>query len=63
MDNWKTYKMPFGKYKGDTMYMILINDWDYLCWLDNKMLGHDLRAAVDAAFTYHREHLNKGESE
>ena len=61
MDNWKTYTLPFGRYKGETMYVVLINDWDYICWLDNRMLGPRLRSAVDAAITYHREHLNKKE--
>lgn len=61
MFDWKKYQLPFGKYKGETMYMVLINDWDYICWLDNRMLGQTMRRAVDAAITYHREHLNKGE--
>lgn len=61
MKEWKTYQLPFGKYKGETMYMVLINDWDYICWLDNRMLGQTLRRAVDEAIAYHREHLNKGE--
>lgn len=61
MFDWKTYEMPFGKHKGETMYVILINDWDYVCWLDNRMLRHRLRMAVDAAIKYHNEHLHTGE--
>ncbi len=52
---WKSFKMPFGKYKGDTMYIIYINDFSYITWLDGKSLDSDLRNAVDAAI----EHKNK----
>jgi len=55
MDNWKSFKMPFGKYSGDTMYIIYINDFSYIEYLDTLNLHPDIRAAVDAAI----EHKNK----
>ena len=61
MENWKTYTLPFGKYKGETMYTVLINDWEYICWLDNRMLGQRLRIAVDAAIKYHNEYFSTKE--
>jgi uncharacterized protein (DUF3820 family) len=31
--NWKRFIMPFGKHKGDTLYMIYLNDPKYIKWL------------------------------
>ena len=28
--DWRSFKMPWGKYKGDTMYIIYINNWWYI---------------------------------
>ncbi|MFA5166827.1 MAG: hypothetical protein WC449_06080 [Candidatus Paceibacterota bacterium] len=53
--DWRSFKMPFGKYKGDTMYIIYINDFSYIAWLDGKSLDSDLRNAVDGAI----EHKNR----
>jgi hypothetical protein len=47
--------MPFGKYKGDTMYIIYVNDFDYIIWLDSLQLTADVWEAVNAAI----EHKNK----
>ena len=54
MSDWKSYKMPFGKYRGDTMYIIYINDYSYINWLDSTQLDPETRKAVDAAI----EHKN-----
>lgn len=61
MKDWKTYTLSFGKYKGETIYSVLINDWDYICWLDNRMLVPTLRFAVDEAIKYHNEHFTHKE--
>jgi hypothetical protein len=53
--DWKSFKMPFGKYKGDTMYIICVNNFDYITWLDSLQLTDDVRLAVNAAI----EHKNK----
>jgi hypothetical protein len=52
---WKSFIIPFGKYKGDTMYVIYVNDFDYIKWLDSCQLTDEVRGAVDAAI----EHKNK----
>jgi hypothetical protein len=55
-NDWKSFIMPFGKkHKGETMYMIYINDFDYIRWLDSITLSPDIRSVVDAAI----EHKNK----
>lgn len=57
MGDWKSYKMPFGKYRdsGDTLYMIYINDYRYIRWLDSLKLDDKTRGAVNSAI----EHKNK----
>jgi hypothetical protein len=47
--------MPFGKYEGETMYVIYINDFSYIKYLDGLDLHPDVRAAVDGAI----EHKNR----
>lgn len=32
-DNWKTFKMPFGEHKGETLYMIYLNSYSFIPWL------------------------------
>lgn len=59
--DWKTFKMRFGKYKGETMYMIYCNDYQYIEWLDNTMLGEQTRVAVDSAIEYYYKHNSKKE--
>lgn len=54
-NDWKSFIMPFGKYQGETMYMIYINDFRYIEWLDEKELRPYVRDAVDAAI----EHRNR----
>ena len=57
MDNWKSFKLKFGKYRdsGDTLYMIYINDFPYITWLDTLNLDNETRSAVNAAI----EHKNR----
>lgn len=55
MGNWKNYKMPFGKYRGDTMYIIYVNNYNYILWLDSLQLDDATRTAVNSAI----EHKNK----
>jgi hypothetical protein len=58
-DDWKNFKMRFGKHRGETMYMILINDYSYIEWLDNTMLDEYTRKAVDSAIKYYYEKLKQ----
>lgn len=60
-DEWKTFVLRFGKHKGDTMYSVLINDYQYIEWLDNRMLDKYTRAAVDSAIKYHYKHFKAEE--
>jgi len=39
------------------MYTILINDYQYIEWLDNRMLDEYTRKAVDSAIEYHYKNL------
>lgn len=57
MSDWKSYKMPFGKYRdtGDNMYTIYLNNFGYIKWLDSCQLDKETRMAVDAAI----EHKNR----
>lgn len=59
--SWQTFKMRFGKYKGQTMYMIYLNDYQYIEWLDNTMLDEYTRKAVDSAIEYYYKHQQKEE--
>jgi hypothetical protein len=56
-DDWKTFKIRFGKHAGETMYTIFINDYQYIEWLDNTMLDQYTRKAVDSAIEYHYKNL------
>lgn len=58
MSEWKTYTLPFGMYRGETMYMILINDFDYIRWLDCTQLDEETRKHVNSAIEYYNEHTN-----
>ena len=52
---WYSYKMTFGKHVGDTMYVIYLNDYSYIEYLDGIDLDKNTRKAVDAAI----EHKNR----
>lgn len=56
---WQTYTLRYGKHRGETMYMVYLNDYQYIEWLDNTMLGKGLRKVVDAAIKYHYETQKK----
>ena len=57
-DWWKTYRLPFGrKHNHETIYDILINDYQYIIWLDSTQLDKTTRAAVDKAIEYHNIHF------
>ena len=58
-NEWKTFEMRFGKHKGETMYMIYLNDYQYIEWLDNTMLDEYTRKAVDNAIKYYYKHHGK----
>jgi len=60
-NDWQTFKMRFGKYKGETMYLIFLNDYQYIEWLDNTMLDEQTRVAVDSAIEYYYKHQKKEE--
>lgn len=50
--NWKKFKFEFGKYRGQTMWMVYVNDYQYLDWLSlqnvkQKELRDCLKAAVE----------------
>lgn len=58
MSDWKTYKLTFGQYEGETMYSVLINDYPYIQWLDCNQLDKETRKAVNAAIEYHNEYFS-----
>lgn len=37
---WTNFVMPFGKHKGDTLYIIAKNDPDYIYWGLNNLRGN-----------------------
>jgi len=53
---WGTFVLPFGKYRGDTLYSVYLNDPSYLRYLDTMDLYPKTREAVDAAITHLNEH-------
>lgn len=52
MGDWKSFKLNFGKYKGDTMYVVYVNDFSYIQWLDQQNISGEIREVVDAAITH-----------
>jgi hypothetical protein len=53
--SWMKYILTFGKYKGDSLYIVYLNDYPYISeYLDQQVLDEDLRKAVNAAI----EHKN-----
>jgi hypothetical protein len=58
-DWWKTHKLPasFKKHANETVYLILINDYSYIKWLDGLKLDRETRAAVDKAIEHHNIHF------
>lgn len=50
--DWKSFKLKFGKYRGDTLYMVYVNDFPYIKWLDSLQLDEETRKAVGAAITH-----------
>lgn len=55
-EDWKTFKMPFGKHRNQSMYDIFLNDYEYINWLDGLDLHDDTRKAVNGAIEYHNIH-------
>jgi hypothetical protein len=56
-DWWKIYPLTFGKYKGETIYNIMINDYSYIKWLDSVQLDKTTRAAINEAIKYYSIHF------
>jgi hypothetical protein len=52
--DWRTYVMPWGQYNGDTFYIIYVNKYSYIEWLDEQDLMDwpELKKAIDAAITH-----------
>ena len=53
--SWMSYKMPFGKYKGDTLEIIRINDPQYLIWGADNINNREVRRECEKAITYLNE--------
>ena len=34
--SWMSYKLPFGKYAGQTLAMVRMNDLQYVIWLSEQ---------------------------
>lgn len=53
--DWKTFVLPWGKYRGDTMYIVYVNDYryirDFLADCDDDIV----REAAQAAVTHKNE--------
>lgn len=56
-DWWKTHKLKFGKHINETVYLVLVNDYPYIKWLDGAKLDKKTRAAVDKAIEYYNIHF------
>lgn len=53
--SWMSFKMPFGKYKGDTLGMIRINDIGYIVWAADNISNADVKEQCDKALAYINE--------
>ena len=52
---WMSYKMPFGKYKGDTLAIIRINDIGYLVWAAENIKQAEVKEQLNKAIAYINE--------
>jgi hypothetical protein len=52
--DWRSYVMPWGKHKGETFYILYVNYFSYIQWLDEQDLTNfpELKKAIDGAITY-----------
>ena len=50
-----SYKMPFGKYKGDTLAIIRMNDVGYLVWAAENIKHLEVKDQLDKAIAYINE--------
>ena len=50
--SWMSYVMPFGKYKGDTLAIIRMNDIGYLVWLSENVTNPEVREQCLKALDY-----------
>ena len=39
---WKEYLLPFGKWKGKTVFYVYVNDFSYLLWLRDTVFTDSL---------------------
>jgi len=53
--SWMSYKMPFGKYKGDTLAIIRMNDVGYLVWAEENIKHLEVKNQLDKAIAYINE--------
>jgi uncharacterized protein (DUF3820 family) len=52
---WMNYKMPFGKYKGDTLAIIRMNDIGYLVWAAENIKQAEVKEQLNKAIAYINE--------
>jgi len=50
-----SFKMPFGKYKGDTLAVIRMNDIGYLVWAAENIKQIEIKEQLDKAIAYINE--------
>jgi uncharacterized protein (DUF3820 family) len=50
-----SYKMPFGKYKGDTLAIIRMNDIGYVVWAAENIKQPEVKEQLDKAIAYINE--------
>lgn len=53
--SWMSFMMPFGKYKGDTLGTIRLNDVQYLVWLSENVSHQQVREQSEKAIAYLNE--------
>lgn len=46
------WKMPFGKYKGESLYVIFEKDPEYLKWVVNQVKTRDLKVKINQMIRY-----------
>jgi hypothetical protein len=53
--SWMSYVMPFGKYKGDTLAIIRMNDVGYLLWAADNISNPEIKEQCNKAIAYINE--------
>ena len=53
--SWMSYVMPFGKYRGDTLAIIRMNDIGYILWAAENIKQPDVNEQFQKALAYINE--------